>query len=1530
MDDGPEDSGNSPSLKMPTPSNLNLVTSSAGTLLPKSNPSTDGNITSPNSPTNPSSSKHSFRKVKENVKNELLGILNNNNGGTISPLTYALNEQGLNRSANSPSPINTPTVRAISPNIPIPISSHTLDEDASACHQNVRQKNNTSPLLLFTTSNNNTSISSPNRVPFQSTDNSQRIPYKSNNHQQQRSGGISQNGGAIGNISRGNTIMANNSNSPFNNTTTTTIAFSNNNTTSPKNPRTNKRGSPLNTLGHQRSTSYDASAMKEQAHHHTPQHNKLYQPIHPNTSFTTTLSSSTIGNRSGAPSCITTSPLSAAAHIQYDDTLSPPHSDERNWNERTSPSEYDFDDMSTSSSSSPRILSPNSSGSNKKKPNLRIDIAKGSTKTVPLMPVVFPSPIRTYQNVQTTNNSIASQETKENSRLLRHIEYLDDDDDLLSMYATNRSRSVSPPPTSSLYHNKKKTPASIDKSHSSRSQTPHKENTEIDDSSYITPPSGHRKSNAETPEMSSVATDGSNSIDDENYEMTTPPSSIIRSVSINEPHTDMHDFRGRKSYNYKAILETSPVLDSPSMMRKCQTPMVLKRPKGSFEMYSSSYSHMKFHNRRKKRYLMMVMDNQCLKDASLMEDEFNILREDFTEHNIMKKDKILDDMSFSDMIHTEQFDKNPSSSEEDNGQEILSQSQPIFLGRHSEEKRSRFLLRKIYLSIEQLHTDLKAYVNELREAAEQYKTNLNSHPTIVEIKEIAHRIIEAEISELMNQVYMKELNDLLKEQRDKVDSIDEEAEIHSFIMKELKKLLFIYSRVNRIVAVYNRIPESVKIFGSGGRKRTSSDAKGPLLPRVNTPPISELALLGKLHLESNLKRRSGSSTDLFKESINLDKKKQDLKINKILKKWAEESTTVITPRSETTSTNSTPSPPTTSSTTISTISSISSRSSPKSPQEKLLCRICEKFIEVGSFSEHTQTCAQSHEQNMKRINSEEKFKQLMRHIRKKRREEPFGDLYHCLKEALNSKDKTILQNCIEKLHSIERDQKKKDQEGQSKNPSIVAQVASRSIELAEIKLKTLNEYTDDFKKISILDFALLKPISKGAYGRVYLARKVSTPDIYAIKVIEKQYVYNHKNIAYLKNKDKIVTERNALQQLMRSNHESNFIVNFYYSFTGKKYFYIVMEYCPGGSLDCLLEENIRRYESAFDIDKVRKIVAEVVLALLELHANNIVHRDLKPDNMLVDKHGRLKLTDFGLSEIGVMDREEKATTQKKVLTPNAGSPSVNFINSPNNGSNNSESDTESDGNLQIPGTPDYIAPELLLGDDHDYAVDYWSLGCITYELLFGIPPFNADTAEDIFDNILSGQYDWPEDLPDEMQQSGAEDFVKRLLDPNPKTRLGGKDIKDHPFLKSIDWENILHEELFTPISELEDTSRFSPRKNQYPVTPTHNGMLSPFEGATSFNSDSSSVGSPSPVRIGPPNSSSLILSPLGSGSFSNQTNAMLSSSIDYSFSSSTAALKELNLKEYQEFVKKSHNTTSKSNSSSISSKSAKRLDFNDL
>ena len=196
-----------------------------------------------------------------------------------------------------------------------------------------------------------------------------------------------------------------------------------------------------------------------------------------------------------------------------------------------------------------------------------------------------------------------------------------------------------------------------------------------------------------------------------------------------------------------------------------------------------------------------------------------------------------------------------------------------------------------------------------------------------------------------------------------------------------------------------------------------------------------------------------------------------------------------------------------------------------------------------------------------------------------------------------------------------------------------------------------------------------------------------------------------------------------------------------------------MEYLPGGDLYSLLQ-NI----GSFDEDTAKLYTFEIVLALKYLHSNGIIHRDLKPDNILISKEGKIKLTDFGLSHLGLIDRR------------------------------NNEEPVEAE-ETKIIGTPDYIAPEILLEKKHTYTCDYWSLGCMVYEFLIGIPPFHAETEEETFKNILRGHIDLSSDVGIEDFSDEAIDFIKALLVTDPTKRLGANgidEIMNHPWFKGVD------------------------------------------------------------------------------------------------------------------------------------------------
>ncbi|CAK8534274.1 unnamed protein product [Lathyrus sativus] len=327
-------------------------------------------------------------------------------------------------------------------------------------------------------------------------------------------------------------------------------------------------------------------------------------------------------------------------------------------------------------------------------------------------------------------------------------------------------------------------------------------------------------------------------------------------------------------------------------------------------------------------------------------------------------------------------------------------------------------------------------------------------------------------------------------------------------------------------------------------------------------------------------------------------------------------------------------------------------------------------------------------------------------------------------------------------------------------------------------------------RTSIDDFEIIKPISRGAFGRVFLAKKRTTGDLFAIKVLKKADMIRKNAVeSILAERDILITVRNP------------FVVRFFYSFTCRENLYLVMEYLNGGDLYSLL-----RNLGCLDEEVARVYMAEVVLALEYLHSLSVVHRDLKPDNLLIAHDGHVKLTDFGLSKVGLINS-----------TDDLSGPAVSgtsLLEEDESETFTSEDQRERRKKRSAVGTPDYLAPEILLGTGHGYTADWWSVGVILFELLVGIPPFNAEHPQTIFDNILNRKIPWPE-VPEEMSLE-AHDLIDRLLTEDPNQRLGARgasEVKQHVFFKDINWDTLARQKAaFVPASESAlDTSYFTSR-----------------------------------------------------------------------------------------------------------------------
>ncbi|XP_074240486.1 microtubule-associated serine/threonine-protein kinase 3 isoform X15 [Saimiri boliviensis] len=310
------------------------------------------------------------------------------------------------------------------------------------------------------------------------------------------------------------------------------------------------------------------------------------------------------------------------------------------------------------------------------------------------------------------------------------------------------------------------------------------------------------------------------------------------------------------------------------------------------------------------------------------------------------------------------------------------------------------------------------------------------------------------------------------------------------------------------------------------------------------------------------------------------------------------------------------------------------------------------------------------------------------------------------------------------------------------------------------------------------DFETIKLISNGAYGAVYLVRHRDTRQRFAIKKINKQNLMLRNQI------QQVFVERDILTFA-----ENPFVVSMFCSFETRRHLCMVMEYVEGGDCATLLKNM-----GPLPVDMARMYFAETVLALEYLHNYGIVHRDLKPDNLLITSLGHIKLTDFGLSKIGLM------------------SMATNLYEG------HIEKDAREFIDKQVCGTPEYIAPEVIFRQGYGKPVDWWAMGIVLYEFLVGCVPFFGDTPEELFGQVVSDEIMWPDG--DEALPADAQDLITRLLRQSPLDRLGTggtHEVKQHPFFLGLDWAGLLrHKAEFVPQLEAEDdTSYFDTRSERY-------------------------------------------------------------------------------------------------------------------
>jgi len=240
-------------------------------------------------------------------------------------------------------------------------------------------------------------------------------------------------------------------------------------------------------------------------------------------------------------------------------------------------------------------------------------------------------------------------------------------------------------------------------------------------------------------------------------------------------------------------------------------------------------------------------------------------------------------------------------------------------------------------------------------------------------------------------------------------------------------------------------------------------------------------------------------------------------------------------------------------------------------------------------------------------------------------------------------------------------------------------------------------------------------------------------------------VINKNTVVSLDAVEHTLSERRILSHLSHP-----FLVSLKFSFQTEDSLHLVMDYINGGELFYHMT-----HSECFSKERARFYAAEIVLALGFLHENNIIYRDLKPENLLLDMFGHICVTDFGLSKDNM---------------PN-GAKTHSFV-----------------------GSPEYLAPEMIMGEGYDKAVDWWALGTLLYEMMAGWPPFYSENAEVMQRNILSSALIFPPHFDDNTRS-----IIRALLDRNPKRRLREvEEIKNHSYFADIDWQLLLKKKIDPP------------------------------------------------------------------------------------------------------------------------------------
>ena len=266
--------------------------------------------------------------------------------------------------------------------------------------------------------------------------------------------------------------------------------------------------------------------------------------------------------------------------------------------------------------------------------------------------------------------------------------------------------------------------------------------------------------------------------------------------------------------------------------------------------------------------------------------------------------------------------------------------------------------------------------------------------------------------------------------------------------------------------------------------------------------------------------------------------------------------------------------------------------------------------------------------------------------------------------------------------------------------------------------------------LSMECFEIIRVLGRGYFGKVMLVAQKDTQELFAIKTVHKMRLLQTQKV------HTILAERNIMRRI-----EHPFIVNLLFAFQSATKFYLGLEYIAGGELYGLM-----RREPVMPISQVRLYVAELALAIEHLHRNGIVYRDIKPENILIAPDGHLKLTDFGLS---------KDISKTKCTST-------------------------------FCGTAEFMPPEIVEKKFYTFSVDWWELGVLTYEMLFGRNPFHDANRTKMFTKICTRDPVFPGNV-----DPNVKDFIMKLLTKNPAERGSLRKLRDHPFWNGLNFDDVL-------------------------------------------------------------------------------------------------------------------------------------------